>query len=838
MSWAQQIRAPFFAAIFGLLFAQPGARETRAHEAIGILLQTGPDAKLIQGRTLESRRKAFNGDLIYEGYKLFTGGQPVRYLHLPTRRIYTYSPRYVAFPVARSYAVVERPDDDFEVRFSASGPLLKRVQIIDEVPWGEPLTLPGFRTAVSAADRDRILRLVQQSQLGDAFRTALFHLTAAEVLERESDLDRAQASYKVVQSIWSEAPWVRRRMLELEREIRAQRVRIASARQRNWGVLIGVTEHRSVEALAGADRDAALFRAWLTDVKGGGLQPSNVVVLQNNAASTAAIRNGLEEVLMRRAAADDTVYVFLSCYGFYQQSPEPARAWLIASDSAVEEKQATAYALAELSELVRAASKRVKRILLFADLAELPPSSFEAAPGFLAERLVPPAGAFHGIISTRVRRSGPPAASNAFSRSLVAGLQGAADANHDGRVSLDELYRYVSAAVTSEGREYRHVVQIGTPSTTPVQVAAREEGFRIALGGRRRFDLALLQVAAAGLPPLADEEFGQSIIHTYLRGHQVPQRQEAFAQAEAAFARANQAHPSPWLEARQLFCQGRRLIFERRHDEATAVLERAIGIEPDAAYTYNALGIAYLETGRLSEAAHAFRDAIRLAPSWIYPMHNLALTYTDAGAWDAAIRQYRAALKVQPGYGTLHQNLAAVYHQLGRYRDAEAEYHLALKDPVAGSRGFIGIGILRAAAGRHAAAETAYMEAMKQGVSPAEVLHNLGVLYLEWGRTDQAVETLERAVKTDARSVPARLELARAYNRAGRFDDAAREFNAAGGGHPGRGLSMLIAENEGDHLFSKRSPQAAEKYADALNLAGTEEDRERIRKKRQRTARN
>jgi tetratricopeptide (TPR) repeat protein len=381
-------------------------------------------------------------------------------------------------------------------------------------------------------------------------------------------------------------------------------------------------------------------------------------------------------------------------------------------------------------------------------------------------------------------------------------------------------------------------VQIGTAASSPVQIADRKAGaFRIALGTQIVSQLPLLQVSAIELP-LADEEAGQAVIRTYLRGHQVSQPPEEFRQAEAAFARANDANPSPYLEARRLFCRGRWLTFQRRYDAAIDALEQAIGIDPQAAYSYNALGIAYLEAARLPEAARAFRDAIRLAPGWIYPMHNLALTYTQGGAWDAAIRQYRAAIALQPEYGTLHHNLAAVYHQIGRYNDAEAEYRQALRDPVAGTRGRIGIAVLRATGRNRGAAEMDYNAVIQAGDAPVEALYNLGVLYFEWGRTDRAIEALERATRANSTFVFARLELARAYNRAGRYDDAARQYlTVASGGTPGGAISMLMAENEGDRLLSlSRRSDALDKYGEALRLSASEDDRDRIQRKIRRNA--
>jgi len=48
-------------------------------------------------------------------------------------------------------------------------------------------------------------------------------------------------------------------------------------------------------------------------------------------------------------------------------------------------------------------------------------------------------------------------------------------------------------------------------------------------------------------------------------------------------------------------------------------LREAVSLDPEAAYSYNALGIAYMEQQRWNEAIENFRAASARAEKWVYP---------------------------------------------------------------------------------------------------------------------------------------------------------------------------------------------------------------------------
>jgi tetratricopeptide (TPR) repeat protein len=195
--------------------------------------------------------------------------------------------------------------------------------------------------------------------------------------------------------------------------------------------------------------------------------------------------------------------------------------------------------------------------------------------------------------------------------------------------------------------------------------------------------------AYAEMLRVALEDRGQRVILAYLRGDQEPQTRDQFETGAKDFAAALELDPRmAFDESRMLFCQGRALIFPDRANQkdygtAGALLERSIRLDPGRAYSYNALGIAYLEQiptnpAFYDRAVAAFQDAIQRAPYWPYPWHNLALVLAERGNYDGAAANYRHAMTLAPQYSYLPYNLALLYQRIHRSEDAEEYYKRAI----------------------------------------------------------------------------------------------------------------------------------------------------------------
>ncbi len=81
----------------------------------------------------------------------------------------------------------------------------------------------------------------------------------------------------------------------------------------------------------------------------------------------------------------------------------------------------------------------------------------------------------------------------------------------------------------------------------------------------------------------------------------------------------------------------------RNYSDAIPLLERIVGLLPEAGGARTNLGIAYRGDGRFEDAIKAYNEALRLDPGSAEPHRNLAVLYSDyMKAYDAAVNEVEA----------------------------------------------------------------------------------------------------------------------------------------------------------------------------------------------------
>jgi tetratricopeptide (TPR) repeat protein len=426
----------------------------------------------------------------------------------------------------------------------------------------------------------------------------------------------------------------------------------------------------------------------------------------------------------------------------------------------------------------------------------------------------------------------------AFSYFLLDALNGAADFNHDGVVSVGEIIEYVRDKVTQATNSRQHPRDAGSMARSVVVTETRQRGITLAgfagpqttsalsaAGGPRGSDATgprdsqtmdnpapgrELDEAIAGgrlLPDLPQSAFaalrslqrqltpeqyllaqnklrvaleneGQQLVLRYLAGEQTAQTRYDFQRGAAYFEAALLLTPeSLFLEARAAFCNGRAMVFDKSYARAIDFLERAARFDPGGAYSHNALGIVYLEQADYSNAVLAFRDAIRRAPNWAYPRHNLALTYTQTGDYSNAIRAYQEAMEFAPQYSYLPYSLGLVYQRLNRRKDAEAAYRRAITLAPQLAEPYNALGSLYAAYGGNREAERLYRQALNKDPKLLPARHNLAVLLASLqGRIAEARDLWNQNLAQAPEYLPSRLSLARSLAGQGNDAEAVREY--------------------------------------------------------------
>jgi tetratricopeptide (TPR) repeat protein len=170
---------------------------------------------------------------------------------------------------------------------------------------------------------------------------------------------------------------------------------------------------------------------------------------------------------------------------------------------------------------------------------------------------------------------------------------------------------------------------------------------------------------------------------------------------------------------------------------------------------------SYMNAGRVGEALASMQEAVDAEPANAAMRLQQGQLFFQAGHFADAEAAFRKGLEIDPYLTDAHNYLGTVYQELGRFADAEREYRRALEDP-------------------------AYP-------TPELVYLNLGILYADQEKQQQALESLRAAVGINPKYYKAHFQLASVLERAGRFDEAAREYEVA---EPG-------FRNNGDYFYRR-----------------------------------
>jgi tetratricopeptide (TPR) repeat protein len=648
---------------------------------------------------------------------------------------------------------------------------------------------------------------------------------AATVFENRNLPANALELYGRLRAQWPDAEWLKSKMFDLEQAATALMAAAPAAPGgQTYALLIGVSKYQRPDlSLQFAHADAQTFSQMLGSPRGGGIPAQNIITLTDDKATTAAVRNAFQDFMKRRATKNDTVIIFVAGHGTVE-TPGSRNAFILTYDSDPQDLASTALPVAELQALFAEQTQKVGRVLLFVDVCKAGTigSIQNNAVNSNVQQLGDVEGDFFGLLASRPREvsfEGPQfgGGHGAFSYFVMKGMDGAADADGNKIVTASELIDYVSEQVPNATNSKQHprefgiydnMMRLAETDKTGINIGAAArlidprtgEPLLLAqtppqpLSAQAQQDLARFNDAVAAgrilpdqpnnafdaLRPLANqltpqryletqnqlrialEDAAQRVLLKYLQGDQTPPVRDDFLMAANYMEAARMlTRESLFLEARDNFFEGRALLFDKRFAEATQRLEQAVRLDSGAAYSYNALGIAYLEQARFAEAIPAFRDAANRAQHWSYQLHNLALSYVETGDYQNAIRAYQKAIELTPEYSYLPYNLGLVYQRLNRTKDAEKSYRQAMRVAPNSAEAYNALGTLKASQNKRAEAEQLYRDALQRNTGLLPARHNLAVLLADQPvRRNEAITLLRENVQRDPSFLASQLTLA------------------------------------------------------------------------------
>ena len=666
-----------------------------------------------------------------------------------------------------------------------------------------------------------------------------------------------------------------------------------------FALLVGISDYKYAPKLQYAAEDAQSFYDFLVTDRGGKVSDQNIKLLKNNDATRSAIEDRFKE-LAAKAGPQDSLWLLFAAHGVIVDSGPNAGAYILAADTDPERPEdglpmafiqdlltTPAVRVHRLDILVDACHAGA--------IGKLRANSLSGDVEKVVRKIdddVPDGDAFAFLASGKKQVSYEGAefggGHGAFTYFVLRGLNGEAKSDDDS-VNRMGLVNFVFKQV-SEARAHQTptvapaapafgtilvpniklpgirlpdmprpltVSKSAVPEITPPGSRGLYQGqaaFENALQEAERSSIsigramAILQSLRGVLESDTYTELENrvrillenkvaSVLQIYLRGDEVDQSAADFeACARYAGAALSLTPESASLRSKRAFCEGRVLVFEKHYPEAISKLEEAVRLDPLGSWSYNALGIAYLEMAKYEKAVDALRDAIRLSAYWAYPRHNLALARGELGDFDGAVAAYEDACRLAD-YAYLRYNLATVYYRLNRLDKAKVFYTDALDRAPGMPKALIGLGVLDAQRGRFSQAIDRYENALL-GAPPGPngledriaARHNMALLLVRSPATfDRAVSLWEANIQDKPPDVTAYVSLGDAW--ANRVPHKKEDWATAAGYYrrawdladrstliPGRLIGALIASNETQGALDAARQAIARQPGDSLTI--------------------
>ena len=478
-------------------------------QPVGLVLS--PGGSKLRRADAATPLAARSGDLLFSGDILNTETASASFLFCPEKAIETMAPSSEVHMEAGKPKVKVGKLSPQPAR-TCSLPQTLRVAVASQQHYGVTMTRGGLDPlATPPVPRDRLPAdvLAELSAVDAAYATSddpAIRIAAASVFEKHDLTANALEIYYKLREQWPDAVWVKGKIFDLEQAL-AARAAIAAATTaaqaggQTYALMIGISKYKRPElALQFAHADAIDFSRLLQSPRAGGLNPNNVVLLTDEKATTAAVRNAFQDLLKRRAGKNDTVILMVAGHGTVEL-PGSGKAFILTYDSDPQDLSSTALPMSELRTLFEEQLKNVGHVLMFADVCKaanigsIHNNTVNANVSTLGEV----EGDLFGLLASgpkQVSFEGPEygGGHGVFSYFVLKGLEGAADSNKDGAVDIGELSIYV----------VKEVYEATNHRQKPTEIGSSDSSLKVS-------DLAKPGINLASLPSLLDPRHGEPL---------------------------------------------------------------------------------------------------------------------------------------------------------------------------------------------------------------------------------------------------------------------------------------------------------------------------------------
>lgn len=208
-------------------------------------------------------------------------------------------------------------------------------------------------------------------------------------------------------------------------------------------------------------------------------------------------------------------------------------------------------------------------------------------------------------------------------------------------------------------------------------------------------------------------------------------------------------------------------------------LERSAELEPNASYTWSALGQLYTFLFDYAKADSAFQKYLSLRPNDLFAKYSMGLIYGQLKQYDKAEKMFGSLMKEYPDIPDFKLQLIEVYRE-----NNKPEQALSLADSLIAvdstrMQGYFSKGVIHSTLINVDSAVYYYGQARKYSPVYCSLCdNNTGQIYFVTGQTDSARKYFKRVLDHDSTYPFAHFNLGTIYLKEGDLSSAIREFFA------------------------------------------------------------
>lgn len=552
-------------------------------------------------------------------------------------------------------------------------------------------------------------------------------------------------------------------------------------------LVVGAGSYQNAEigALPFARRDAEAFAAFLKTPAGGSVAWENLFLLTNKDATLANVANALD-AMTAESRQGDKIIVFVSAVAQVRERSDPA---LLFYDSPPAPTGAGFIALSRITSLLgEAATRKGARVFVaieltptFSDIKTLERwNASESRYGLFLEKMAAvPTGNADSLVAAR-----------SFGNTLMRGLLGLADTDHNEKLYVPELLSYLNTpgkkqdwagrcaflafsdrddwlckAPSGYSRE-KLAAQVERAQTPILQLEVQPlDGFMAGLGdpvAQRLYEDFILTIRLGHLltPP---ERCAATLLDSLLQIESLaPVRKQLQRRMAVAYQDESQQAINAYLQT-----SSHEMTRRRKEHEHYKLYPRYLQITADL-LGENHFMRPMLEVKRLYFEALAMRldaehdagdstvlpEALQRLEQAVEIEPDAAFLYNEMGVIKAILRQYPEAeqyfllaLERSPTWSLPQANLSLVFKEQKRFPEAREASISAIALNPSNPDGYVKLGLVFQGMNVLDSAAIQYRRALRINPEYIDAHYNLACIQVQTGQPDVALESLRAAIK-------------------------------------------------------------------------------------------